>query len=77
MCTTLIMNVSTTRNKMTPVDYENYLNSQCQMVNIQNMEIEQEKYDKMMEKAGRLKDVKSERLSLVPFTQEKLELWLK
>ena len=39
------------------------------------MEIEQEKYDKMMEKAG-IKALKRA-VELGAFTQEKLELWLK
>lgn len=39
------------------------------------MEIEQEKYDKMMEKAG-IKALKRA-FELGAFTQEKLELWLK
>lgn len=39
------------------------------------VEIEQEKYDKMMEKAG-IKALKRA-VELGAFTQEKLELWLK
>lgn len=35
---------------MTPVDYENYLNSMSDGEYSEYMEIEQEKYDKMMEK---------------------------
>ena len=64
-----------TRNKMTPVDYENYLNSMSEGEYSEYMEIEQEKYDKMMEKAG-IKALKRA-VELGAFTQEKLELWLK
>lgn len=64
-----------TRNKMTPVDYENYLNSMSDGEYSECMEIEQEKYDKMMEKAG-IKALKRA-VELGAFTQEKLELWLK
>ena len=64
-----------TRNKMTPVDYENYLNSMSDGEYSEYMEIEQEKYDKMMEKAG-IKALKRA-VELGAFTQEKLELWLK
>lgn len=63
------------RNKMTPVDYENYLNSMSEGEYSEYMEIEQEKYDKMMEKAG-IKALKRA-VELGAFTQEKLELWLK
>lgn len=64
-----------TRNKMTPVDYENYLNSMSDGEYSEYMEIEQEKYDKMMEKAG-IKALKRA-AELGAFPQEKLELWLK
>ena len=64
-----------TRNKMTPIDYENYLNSMSEGEYSEYMEIEQEKYDKMMEKAG-IKALKRA-VELGAFTQEKLELWLK
>ena len=64
-----------TRNKMTPVDYENYLNSMSEGEYSEYMEIGQEKYDKMMEKAG-IKALKRA-VELGAFTQEKLELWLK
>lgn len=64
-----------TRNKMTPVDYEKYLNSMSDGEYSEYMEIEQEKYDKMMEKAG-IKALKRA-VELGAFTQEKLELWLK
>ena len=64
-----------TRNKMTPVDYENYLNSMSDGEYSEYMEIEQEKYDKMMEKAG-IKALKRA-VELGAFPQEKLELWLK
>ena len=64
-----------TRNKMTPVDYENYLNSMSDGEYSEYMEIEQEKYDKMMEKAG--KKALKRAVELGAFTQEKLELWLK
>lgn len=64
-----------TRNKMTPVDYENYLNSMSDNEYSEYMEFEQEKYDKMMEKAG-IKALKRA-VELGAFTQEKLELWLK
>ena len=64
-----------TRNKMTPVDYENYLNSMSDGEYSEYMGIEQEKYDKMMEKAG-IKALKRA-VELGAFTQEKLELWLK
>lgn len=64
-----------TRNKMTPVDYENYLNSMSEGEYSEYMEIEQEKYDKMMEKAG-IKALKRA-VELGAFTQEKLESWLK
>lgn len=60
---------------MTPVDYENYLNSMSDGEYSEYMEIEQEKYDKMMEKAG-IKALKRA-AELGAFTQEKLELWLK
>lgn len=63
------------RNKMTPVDYENYLYSMSDSEYSEYMEIEQEKYDKMMEKAG-IKALKRA-VELGAFTQEKLELWLK
>ncbi|WP_288523101.1 IS3 family transposase [uncultured Holdemanella sp.] len=63
------------RDKMTPVDYENYLNSMSDGEYSEYMEIEQEKYDKMMEKAG-IKALKRA-VELGAFTQEKLELWLK
>ena len=63
------------RNKMTPVDYENYLNSMSEGEYSEYMEIEQEKYDKMMEKAG-IKALKRA-VELGAFPQEKLELWLK
>ena len=64
-----------TRNKMTPVDYEKYLYSMSDDEYSEYMEIEQEKYDKMMEKAG-IKALKRA-VELGAFTQEKLELWLK
>ena len=64
-----------TRNKMTPVDYENYLNSMSDGEYSEYMGIEQEKYDKMMEKAG--KKALKRAVELGAFTQEKLELWLK
>ena len=64
-----------TRNKMTPVDYENYLNSMSDGEYSEYMGIEQKKYDKMMEKAG-IKALKRA-VELGAFTQEKLELWLK
>ena len=64
-----------TRNKMTPVDYEKYLDSMSDGEYSEYMEIEQEKYDKMMEKAG-IKALKRA-VELGAFTQEKLELWLK
>ena len=64
-----------TRNKMTPVDYEKYLNSMSDGEYSEYMGIEQEKYDKMMEKAG-IKALKRA-VELGAFTQEKLELWLK
>ena len=64
-----------TRNKMTPVDYEKYLYSMSDGEYSEYMEIEQEKYDKMMEKAG-IKALKRA-VELGAFTQEKLELWLK
>lgn len=64
-----------TRNKMTPVDYEKYLYSMSDGEYSKYMEIEQEKYDKMMEKAG-IKALKRA-VELGAFTQEKLELWLK
>ena len=63
------------RNKMTPVDYEKYLYSMSDGEYSEYMEIEQEKYDKMMEKAG-IKALKRA-FELGAFTQEKLELWLK
>lgn len=63
------------RNKMTPVDYEKYLESMSDDEYSEYMEIEQEKYDKMMEKA-RIKALKRA-VELGAFTQEKLELWLK
>lgn len=63
------------RNKMTPVDYEKYLDSMSDDEYSEYMEIEQEKYDKMMEKAG-IKALKRA-AELGAFTQEKLELWLK
>ena len=63
------------RNKMTPVDYEKYLYSMSDSEYSEYMEIEQEKYDKMMEKAG-IKALKRA-VELGAFTQEKLELWLK
>lgn len=63
------------RNKMTPVDYEKYLYSMSEGEYSEYMEIEQEKYDKMMEKAG-IKALKRA-VELGAFTQEKLELWLK
>ena len=63
------------RNKMTPVDYEKYLDSMSEGEYSEYMEIEQEKYDKMMEKAG-IKALKRA-VELGAFTQEKLELWLK
>ena len=63
------------RNKMTPVDYEKYLYSMSDSEYSECMEIEQEKYDKMMEKAG-IKALKRA-VELGAFTQEKLELWLK
>ena len=63
------------RNKMTPVDYEKYLYSMSDDEYSEYMEIEQEKYDKMMEKAG-IKSLKRA-VELGAFTQEKLELWLK
>ncbi|WP_407386674.1 IS3 family transposase [Holdemanella porci] len=63
------------RNKMTPVDYEKYLDSMSDGEYSEYMEIEQEKYDKMMEKAG-IKALKRA-VELGAFTQEKLELWLK
>lgn len=63
------------RNKMTPVDYEKYLYSMSDGEYSEYMEIEQEKYDKMMEKAG-IKALKRA-VELGAFTQEKLELWLK
>ena len=63
------------RNKMTPVDYEKYLESMSDDEYSEYMEIEQEKYDKMMEKAG-IKALKRA-VELGAFTQEKLELWLK
>ena len=59
----------------TPVDYENYLNSMSDGEHSEHREIEQEKYDKMMEKAG-IKALKRA-VELGAFTQEKLELWLK
>ena len=64
-----------TRNKMTPVDYEKYLNSMSDGEYSEYMGIEQEKYDKMMEKAG--KKALKRAVELGAFTQEKLELWLK
>ena len=64
-----------TRNKMTPVDYEKYLNSMSDGEYSKYMGIEQEKYDKMMEKAG--KKALKRAVELGAFTQEKLELWLK
>ena len=63
------------RNKMTPVDYEKYLYSMSEGEYSEYIEIEQEKYDKMMEKAG-IKALKRA-VELGAFTQEKLELWLK
>lgn len=63
------------RNKMTPVDYEKYLYSMSDSEYSEYMEIEQKKYDKMMEKAG-IKALKRA-VELGAFTQEKLELWLK
>ena len=63
------------RNKMTPVDYEKYLYSMSDSEYSEYMEIEQEKYDKMMEKAG-IKALKRA-VELGALTQEKLELWLK
>jgi len=63
------------RNKMTPADYEKYLYSMSDSEYSEYMEIEQEKYDKMMEKAG-IKALKRA-VELGAFTQEKLELWLK
>ena len=63
------------RNKMTPVDYEKYLYSMSDGEYSKYMEIEHEKYDKMMEKAG-IKALKRA-FELGAFTQEKLELWLK
>ena len=63
------------RNKMTPVDYEKYLDSMSDGEYSEYMEIEQEKYDKMMEKAG-IKALKRA-VELGAFTQKKLELWLK
>ena len=60
---------------MTPVDYENYLNSMSEGEYSEYMEIEQEKYDKMMEKAGI--NALKRAVELGAFTQEKLELWLK
>ena len=63
------------RNKMTPVDYEKYLDSMSDGEYSEYMEIEQEKYDKMMEKAG-IKALKRA-VELGAFTQEKLELWLR
>ena len=63
------------RNKMTPVDYEKYLYSMSDSEYSEYMEIEQEKYDKMMEKAA-IKALKRA-VELGAFTQEKLELWLK
>ena len=63
------------RNKMTPVDYEKYLYSMSDSEYSEYMAIEQEKYDKMMEKAG-IKALKRA-VELGAFTQEKLELWLK
>lgn len=63
------------RNKMSPVDYEKYLDSMSDGEYSEYMEIEQEKYDKMMEKAG-IKALKRA-VELGAFTQEKLELWLK
>lgn len=63
------------RNKMTPVDYEKYLYSMSDSEYSEYMEIEQEKYDKMMEKAG-IKALKRA-VELGAFTQEKLELWPK
>lgn len=63
------------RNKMTPVDYEKYLYSMSDGEYSEYMEIEQEKYDKMMEKAG-IKALKRA-VELGAFTQEKLESWLK
>lgn len=63
------------RNKMTPADYEKYLDSMSDGEYSEYMEIEQEKYDKMMEKAG-IKALKRA-VELGAFTQEKLELWLK
>ena len=64
-----------TRNKMTPVDYEKYLDSMSDGEYSEYMGIEQEKYDKMMEKAG-IKALKRA-VELGAFPQEKLELWLK
>ena len=64
-----------TRNKMTPVDYEKYLDSMSDDEYSEYIGIEQEKYDKMMEKAG-IKALKRA-VELGAFTQEKLELWLK
>ena len=49
--------------------------SKCSTPEDEYMEIEQEKYDKMMEKAG-IKALKRA-VELGAFTQEKLELWLK
>lgn len=63
------------RNKMTPVDYEKYLDSMSDGEYSEYIGIEQEKYDKMMEKAG-IKALKRA-VELGAFTQEKLELWLK
>ena len=64
-----------TRNKMTPADYEKYLDSMSDDEYSEYIGIEQEKYDKMMEKAG-IKALKRA-AELGAFTQEKLELWLK
>lgn len=64
-----------TRNKMTPADYEKYLDSMSDDEYSEYIGIEQEKYDKMMEKAG-IKALKRA-VELGAFTQEKLESWLK
>uniref|UniRef100_UPI0025E74F47 IS3 family transposase n=1 Tax=Prevotella sp. TaxID=59823 RepID=UPI0025E74F47 len=61
------------RNKMTPVDYEKYLDSMSDGEYSEYMEIEQEKYDKMMKKA-REKALKRA-VELGALTEEDMELY--
>lgn len=64
-----------TRNKMTPVSYEKYLNSLSDAEYAKYMENEQIKYDKMMEKAGQKALKRAVEYGAI--TQEMLDLWLK